>query len=136
MKKSLKKTLAGVALVAVMALGGAGAASAEQNGPVTTTLQPGGRTCLTTSFLAFYRMQADGTAVALPGQIQWTVQSSRDGYTFQTLSQTSTNTSYTANLDYRWSPGFPGYFKFCARNVSTAWTAKVTMTLKTDSNVT
>jgi hypothetical protein len=133
MKRSLRKGLIGVALVAAMAVGGAGAASAQQNGPVTTSLPPGGRTCLSTSSAALYKLQADGSAVALPNQIQWTVQYSRDGYFLQTIASGS-DTTYNLRLSYVTSPYFPGYFKFCARNVSTAWSAKATLTLRTDAD--
>ena len=40
MNISLRKTLAGAALVAAVALAGAGVASAEQVGPVTVTVPP------------------------------------------------------------------------------------------------
>jgi hypothetical protein len=52
MNKSLKKSVARAALVAVLALGGAGAASAEQTGPTTVTVpprRPGIRNLSTTS---------------------------------------------------------------------------------------
>jgi hypothetical protein len=134
MNKSLRKSVAGAALVAVMALGSAGAASAQQNGPVTTSLPPGGRTCVSTSSVALYQMQAEGSAIALPNQIQWTVQYSRDGYFLQTIASGS-DTTFNLRLSYLTSPYFPGYFKFCARNVSTAWSAKATLTLRTDGDV-
>lgn len=137
MKQSLRKSLAGAALAAVIGIAGAGAASAEQAGPVTTTVTPGGRACVVTQQPAYYRVRADGSApAALSGQAQWTVHQSFDKVNYQTLSfLTLSGSSYSASLGRDlWPQYFPGYWKFCVRNTSTTTNLKATLTLLTDAN--
>jgi hypothetical protein len=137
MNTSLRKSIVGAVLMAGVALGGIGIASAEQAGPVSTTIPPGGRACVVTNSPAFYKVRADGSAPsALPGQVQWTVHQSRDGVTFQTIDAvTGSGTNYAAQFASTLYPQyFPGYWKFCARNVSTVWNVKATLTLRTDAN--
>jgi len=135
MNTSLRKILAGTALTAAIALGTAGAASAEQVGPVSVSVPAGGRSCVTTSQPAYYKMRADGSApAALSGQAQWTVHQSFDGANFQTLVSLSGNYFSAAYDRTVYSNYFPGYWRFCVRNTSTTTVLKATLTLKTDAN--
>lgn len=138
MNTSLKKSLAGAALVAVIAVGGAGSASAEQAGPVTTTVSPGGRSCVVTVQPAYLKVRADGSAPnAYSGQAQWTLHQSFDRANYQTLSfLTGGGNYYAAQLGRDLYPQyFPGYWKFCVRNLSTTTNLKATLALATDGNV-
>lgn len=135
MNVSLRKILAGTALTAAVALGTAGAATAEQAGPVNVTVPAGGRSCVTTSQPAYYKVRADGSApAALSGQAQWTVHQSFDGANFQTLTTLSGNYFSAAFDRTYYSSYFPGYWRFCVRNTSTTTSLKATLTLKTDIN--
>jgi hypothetical protein len=139
MLKSLKKTLAGTALVAAIALGGAGVASAETAGPVTTTVPPGGRACVVTNQRATYQVRADGTAPnAVGSTTQWSMANSFDGVNFNTIPSQTLNGNYyggvlqSSTSNYR--AYFPSYWKFCVRNSSTTANVKATLTLRTDSS--
>jgi hypothetical protein len=67
MNVSLRKSLAGAALVAAVTLAGAGVASAEQVGPVSVTVPPGGRACITTAQRAGYKVRTEGSAPTATG---------------------------------------------------------------------
>jgi hypothetical protein len=139
MNISLRKSLAGAALVAVVALGGAGVASAEQAGPVSVTVPPGGRGCVTTTLKAGYRVRADGNAPQAAGNlVQWTLHQSYDGVTFSTVDAVTLNGNYySAALNSSSFPQlFPSYWRFCARNLGTAGNpnVKANLTLRTDGN--
>lgn len=137
MDKSLKKSLAGAALVAVVALGGAGAASAEQTGPTTVTVPPGARACVATTQRGAFKVRADGSAPnALGSTTQFSMAESYDGSTFQTIaSQTLNGNYYGGELSSNLYPQyFPSYWKLCVRNLSTTSNLKATLTLKTDYN--
>jgi len=135
MKKSLKKSLAGVALVAAIGLGSAGSASADAVA-AQFTVPAGGRSCVVTRNPALYRMRAEGSIQAgFPSQAQWTVHQSYDGVNYQTLPLTASGLNYTASLDRAITPlYFPGSFKLCLRNVSTTLSLKGTLTLLTDAS--
>jgi hypothetical protein len=137
MNKSLKRSLAGAALVAVVAFGGAGAASAEQTGPTTVTVPPGGRACVATTQRAGFKVRTDGSAPnAVGSTTQFSMAESYDGSTFQTItSQTLNGNYYGGELSSNLYPQyFPSYWKFCVRNLSTTSNVKATLTLKTDYN--
>ena len=135
---TLRRSLTGAAMAAVIALGGATAASAEQAGPVTVTVPAGGRACVTTSQRAVYKVRADGSAPnAVGSQVQWTMANSFDGASFtQIPSQTLLGNYYSGELTSSFYPQyFPSFWKFCVRNLSTTTNAKATLTLATDGNV-
>lgn len=137
MKNSLRKSLAGAAMVAAIALGTAGAASAEQVGPVQVTVTPGARSCVTTSQRANFKVRADGSApTAIGSQVQWTMHRSFDGVNYSTVdSQTLTGNYYGGELNSSLFPQyFPSYWRFCARNLGTTTNVKATLTLKADYN--
>ena len=137
MKKTLRKSLAGTALVAAIALGGTGVAVAEQAGPVTITVPPGGRACVNTSQRALYKVRADGSAPNANGSlVQWTMANSFDGATYnQIASQTLPGNYYGGELSSSSYPQyFPSYWKFCVRNLGTTTNVKATLTLRTDVN--
>jgi hypothetical protein len=137
MNISLRKSLAGAALVAAVTLAGAGVASAEVAGPVTVTVPPGGRACVTTTQRAGYKVRADGSAPNAVGSlVQWTMANSFDGANFQQIaSQTLSGNYYGGELTSSFYPQyFPSYWKFCARNLGTTTNVKATLTLKTDGN--
>lgn len=137
MKKTLRKSLAGTALVAAIALGGTGVAVAEQAGPVTITVPPGGRACVNTSQRASYKVRADGSAPNATGSlVQWTMADSFDGVNYTQLpSQTLPGNYYGGQLSSSSYPQyFPSYWKFCVRNLGTTTNVKATLTLRTDVN--
>jgi len=127
--KSLKRSLAGVALVGAVTLAGAGSASAQVVGPVNVTVAPGGRACVT-SGTAFFKVRAEGSAPAAVGStVQWSVHQS----SVQIPGLTLTGNYYAGELNSSFNPQyFPGAFNFCVRNLSTTATLKATLTLKTD----
>src|SRR4051794_10603699 len=100
MNTFLKKAWAGAAVAAVLALGGAGAASAEQTGPTTVTVAPGGRACVTTLQRAGFKVRADGSAPnAVGSTTQWSMSDSYDGVTFQSIPlQTLSGNYYGGEL--------------------------------------
>jgi hypothetical protein len=139
MNISLRKSLAGAALVASVTLLGAGVASAEQVGPVSVTVPPGGRSCVTTTQRAGYRVRTDGSAPAAKGNlVQWTEHQSYDGVNFYTVnSQTGTGNYHAGDLNSNFYPQlFPSYWRLCARNLGTTLdgNVKATLTVKTDGN--
>lgn len=136
MNTSLRKSLAGAALVAAIVVGGAGGASAEITG-TTVTVPPGGKSCVATVGRAGFKVRADGSAPnAVGATTQFSMANSYDGVTFQNIaSQTSNGNYYGGELSYNLYPQyFPTYWRFCVRNQSTTTNAKVTLTLKTDYN--
>jgi hypothetical protein len=137
MNISLRKSLAGAALVAAVTLTGVGVASAESAGPVTVTIPPGARACVTTTQRAAYKVRADGSAPNAVGSlVQWTMANSFDGANFQQIaSQTLTGNYYGGELSSpTFAAYFPSYWKFCARNLGTTTNVKATLTLHTDAN--
>jgi hypothetical protein len=137
MNKSLMKSLSGAALVALMALGGAGAASAEQTGPTTVTVPPGGRACVATLQRAGYRVRADGSAPnAVGSTTQFSMSESYDGVNFQAIASQTLNGNYYGGelMSNLYPQYFPSYWKFCVRNLGTTTNVKATLTLKTDNN--
>ena len=137
MNRTLRKSLTGAALVAAIGLGGAGVASAEQIGPVTVTVPPGGRACVVTSGRATYKVRADGSAPNATGSlVQWSMANAFDGVSYQQIpSQTLNGNYYGGELNSSFYPQyFPSYWKFCVRNLGTTTNVKATLTLKTDAN--
>lgn len=137
MHKSLRKSLAGAALVGAIALGSAGVASAEQVGPATIIVPPGGRGCVVTTQRALYKVRADGSAPnAVGSTTEWTMANSFDGSGYTTIpSQTLNGNYYGGQLSSNFYPQyFPSFWKFCVRNLSTTTNVKATLTLRTDVN--
>ena len=114
------RLLAGLAL-AVVTVGAAGASSA------TLTVSPGARVCLQPLYA---NVHVDASGTAKPG-VRFILNRSSDDVNYSTIYQTAdTTTGFHAIFDRSSTPAyFPGYFKLCARNVSTTQRATVSLSL-------